>query len=358
MIPISVCIIGRNEEQHIDTCLSRLAKYPFEIVYVDTGSTDRTKELAAKYTSCIYDFAWCDDFSAARNYSLEKASNNYILVVDCDEYLETANLQELDELIQEFPLAVGQIVRKSPCYSGDAETAVTDYVERIFDRRYYHYTGIIHEQVTPRTGDSSKLTVYQAPLTFTHVGYFTNQEDREKKAKRNISLLEKELQKKPDDPYLYYQIGESYQLIGDYERAYQAYDKGFYLDVDETLPYVRDMITSYGHSMLETDRAQKALTLEGVYEYFQDYADFVYMMGNVYLTLRQNQKALDQFLHALELTDHLQDGTNSFLSLHNIGCIYEAYEYYDAAKEAYQKAADMGYAHSQERLTNLINRLA
>lgn len=357
MLPISVCIIGRNEEQHIDACLSRLANYPFEIVYVDTGSTDHTKEIAEKYTSSIFDFPWCDDFSAARNFSIEKASNNYILVVDCDEYLEDADLHALDELIQEFPLVVGQIVRNSPCYSGADETAVTDYVERIFDRRYYHYTGIIHEQVTPRTGDCSKLTVYQAPLTFTHVGYFTSQEDREKKAKRNITLLEKELESTPDDPYLYYQIGESYQLIGDHEHAFEAYDKGFYLDVDETLPYVRAMITSYGHSMLATGRAEKALTLEGVYEYFQDYADFVYMMGNVYLALRQNQKALNQFLHALELTDHLQDGTNSFLSLHNIGCIYEAYEYYDAAKEAYQKAAAMGYAHSQERLTNLINRL-
>ncbi|MDE7232425.1 MAG: glycosyltransferase family 2 protein, partial [Lachnospiraceae bacterium] len=87
MTPVSVCIIGKNEEKNIENCLAPLADCPFEIVYVDTGSTDRTKEIAANYTDKIYDFTWIDDFSAARNFALKKASNEYVLFLDCDEYL-------------------------------------------------------------------------------------------------------------------------------------------------------------------------------------------------------------------------------------------------------------------------------
>ena len=86
MLPISVCIIGKNEEKFLDGCLSHLTKYDFEIVFVDTGSTDKTKEIAYKYTDCVYDFEWIKDFSAARNFAATKATKDWILCVDCDEF--------------------------------------------------------------------------------------------------------------------------------------------------------------------------------------------------------------------------------------------------------------------------------
>lgn len=356
MIPISVCIIMKNEEKNIEACLEPLSKYPFELVLVDTGSTDKTKELASKYTDKIFDFEWCDDFSAARNYSLKKASNDWVLVVDCDEFLQTLRLEETYELMQEFPDAVGQIIRHSSCMSGDSKTAITDHVERLFNRKLYHYEGIIHEQVVAidANADHSLLTVFELPMYFEHVGYENTPEMMAQKANRNIQLLRKDLEAHPDDPYIYYQIGESYNLIGDFENAFFYYDKGLYFDVDEKLPYVRQMVTSYGYSMIETGRLEQALSLEGVYDAFSDYADFVCMMGNLYLKLMQNDKALEQFIHATKLTDHLTDGANSFIPLHNIGCIYEAYGYYPNAAACYKQAADLGYAHSSERLQNLI----
>ncbi len=70
MLPISVCIIAKNEEKHLDECLKRLELYHYEIVLVDTGSTDSTLEIAAKYTDRIYHFDWINDFSAAKNYAV------------------------------------------------------------------------------------------------------------------------------------------------------------------------------------------------------------------------------------------------------------------------------------------------
>ncbi len=106
-IPITVCIIARNEEEHIEQCLQHLKKYDWEIVVTDTGSTDRTKEIAAKYADRVLDFEWIDDFAAARNYCASFARNNWILVVDCDEYVMNADISALRILMQRHPRYVG-----------------------------------------------------------------------------------------------------------------------------------------------------------------------------------------------------------------------------------------------------------
>lgn len=91
MITISLCMIVRNEEAVLDRCLSTVADLMDEIIIVDTGSTDGTKEIAKKYTNQVYDFEWCDDFSAARNCAFSKATMEYIYAPDADEMLDEEN---------------------------------------------------------------------------------------------------------------------------------------------------------------------------------------------------------------------------------------------------------------------------
>lgn len=94
MIEISLCMIVRNEENSLPRCLSSAASFADEIVVVDTGSTDRTKEVAASFGAVIYDFTWIEDFSAARNFAFSKAAKDYILWLDADDYLKDKD-QEL-----------------------------------------------------------------------------------------------------------------------------------------------------------------------------------------------------------------------------------------------------------------------
>ncbi|MER2072437.1 MAG: glycosyltransferase family 2 protein, partial [Psychrobacillus sp.] len=85
MITISLCMIVKNEEEVIGRCLASVKDIVDEINIVDTGSTDQTKEIVKQYTNRIFDFKWIDDFAAARNYSFEQATKEYILWLDADD---------------------------------------------------------------------------------------------------------------------------------------------------------------------------------------------------------------------------------------------------------------------------------
>ena len=98
MATISLCMIVKNEESVLARCLDSIADLMDEIIIVDTGSTDHTKEIAANYTDKIFDFDWKSDFSAARNYSFSKATKDYIYTADADEVLDETNHERFARL--------------------------------------------------------------------------------------------------------------------------------------------------------------------------------------------------------------------------------------------------------------------
>ena len=97
---ISLCIIARNEESVLGRCLDSVADLVDEIILVDTGSTDRTKAAAAEYAAKIYDFPWCDDFSAARNFAVSQAVGDYWMWLDADDVIEGENHEKLRRILE------------------------------------------------------------------------------------------------------------------------------------------------------------------------------------------------------------------------------------------------------------------
>ena len=102
MIRISACVITKNEEKNIGRWLENMKKVADEIIVVDTGSTDGTVELARQGGAQIFHFAWCDDFSAAKNFAIEKAHGDWILFLDADEYFAPKSLPKVRPIIRKY----------------------------------------------------------------------------------------------------------------------------------------------------------------------------------------------------------------------------------------------------------------
>lgn len=337
---ISVCIITKNECENLDICLERLSHYPVEIVLVDTGSTDDTKKVAAKYTENIFDFVWCDDFSAARNFAISKATKDYILMIDTDEFVDQIDYDKVINLINLFPNYVGSIHRKNLYQSDGSDMVSNELIHRLFPKKLYHYTGTIHEQVTSLKGDGSYNEIFEAPIHITHIGYSGGKDLRRTKALRNLSLLLKELEKSPDDPYLLYQIGKSYFFIQDYTSAISYFEKAMELPLDTHLTYVRGMISTFGYSLIYTKQYTNALMLEGVYDDFCDDADYLFVLGLIYMHNARFEDAINSFTLATTIPTCDVEGVNSHLAYYNIGVILECLGDKTNAITYYKKCGD------------------
>ena len=350
MPTISVCIIAKNEERHIEECCKRLTPYGFEIVLVDTGSTDHTVELAKQYTDCIYHFDWCNDFSAAKNYAMKKASYDWILSIDCDEYIESINLSALAAHMKSQSEAAGRILIRNRFTEGGQTSYEQVRVSRFVNRHYYHFEGAVHEQLVPTSKTTAPAVkyVYNAPITVLHVGYDGSEEEMREKSKRNIALLEQELETQGADPYTYYQLGQSYRKLRDYEKAYYYFDLGLAMDVDPALDYVQTMVESYGYTLLDLNRYHDALNLLSVYDEFAKRADFVFLMGLIYMNNGLFDESVQEFTKATTIEEFAIDGVNSYKAFYNIGVIYECTGQIKKAKDAYRKCG--GYEPALKRL--------
>lgn len=150
MATISLCMIVKNEEDILSRCLDSIADLMDEIIIVDTGSTDNTKEIARKYTDKIYDFEWKDDFAAARNYAFSKATMEYIYSADADEVIDEENHARFS-LLKEVMLPEIEIVQMY--YTNQLEYNTTyNFDEELRPKLYkrireFTWTDAVHENV-------------------------------------------------------------------------------------------------------------------------------------------------------------------------------------------------------------------
>lgn len=348
MIPISVCIITKNEAGHLEKCLQALEPYPFEVVVVDTGSTDNSKEVAARYTDKVYDFVWVDDFSAAKNFAADHASHNMILSLDTDEFITRLDLEQLQTLIDQNPKAVGSIKLYNYFEGDTGKQCHICSVVRIYNRKYYRFQNPIHELLAPlgRTAYSH----YDAPVEADHVGYLGSGNQLAGKAKRNIEMLLKELDSNPNDPYLCFQIGQSYMQIRDQEKTLAYFRKAVEGRPDPEADYTRILIYNYGHLLLEQKMTAEASFLLSYYEYYSNNMNYLCLVGLYYLYQNQPIKALPEFVKALTAPE--RDAADSREPSYYIGYIYELFGKKDIARIHYQNCGD-DYAPAVEALKRL-----
>ncbi|WP_326910420.1 glycosyltransferase [Sedimentibacter sp. MB31-C6] len=303
---ISQCLIAKNEENNIEYCLNHLKDIVDEQIVVDTGSTDRTVEKAKKAGAKIFHFEWIDDFSAARNFALDKAKGDWIIFLDCDEYFSEESVKLIKECIIKYGEKKNVDGLTCELINIDSNNNILATVKnispRIFKRKdYIRYNKKIHEVLSnTRTSNANPLlSDVSKHLKIFHTGYDKEEVKNKNKNERNENLLKKELEENPEDCKLNLYLSKQLNMEGKYEEALnyslkslEYMDKSLIFDYYYTI-YSNIMINMIALSMPYIDI--KKIFDEAI-KNFPDYPDYYMHISTV--TLRENM--IDESIEYLE----------------------------------------------------------
>jgi GT2 family glycosyltransferase len=212
---ISLCMIVKNEEDTIGRCLESVKDLVDEINIVDTGSTDRTKEIVRQYTDRIFDFEWIDDFAAARNFAFQQATKNYILWLDADDVLLEEDRQKFMKLKEELDPTVDSVTMKYHlAIDASGNVSFSNRRNRLVKReRNFRWHGAVHEYLEVYGN------IYNSEIAITHMGENHDSD-------RNLKIYEKRLARgetfTPRDLFYYANELFDHQL---FEKAAEYYLK-------------------------------------------------------------------------------------------------------------------------------------
>ncbi|SDZ17843.1 glycosyltransferase family 2 protein [Thermoactinomyces sp. DSM 45892] len=189
MAKISLCMIVKNEEKNLANCLASVKDVVDEIVIVDTGSTDRTKEIARKWTDRVYDFEWIDDFSAARNESFRYATKDYIFWLDADDILESTEIEKFKHLKKSLLKEKIDVVYMKYFLPSDQVESHTTRIRMVKRDLSARWEGIVHEDI--RVLGNYRYTLSDVIVTHTK-DLNTPSEDR-RPSRRNLEIYEQNI---------------------------------------------------------------------------------------------------------------------------------------------------------------------
>lgn len=226
---VSLCMIVKNEAGTITTCINSVKHLVDEIIVVDTGSVDQTVKLAIAAGAKVIDFVWTGDFARARNFALEHATSDWIMVLDADEVLEPVNMANFNRLLCNQGVEGYFLNIKN--FLGTGREVTWDQVVRLFrNNPLYRFTGAIHEQVAPsilKANGGAGLET--APLVINHYGYLNARILEKDKFNRNTLIINRELKKRPNNPFLLYCLALEYYQRDEVGRGLDYLEKALVL---------------------------------------------------------------------------------------------------------------------------------
>jgi tetratricopeptide (TPR) repeat protein len=264
---LSFCIIVKNEAENLPRCLSSVRNVVDEMIVLDTGSSDRTIEIAESFGARVYAFEWCNDFSAARNESLKYAQGDWVLVLDADEVLVPEIVPILKSAIEQEDYLVFNLVRQE---IGAAQSPYS-LISRLFRRhpeiwftRPYH--AMIDDQVMTLLEREPHWKIGSIPeVAILHEGYQANVIAGRDKVNKARSTMEGFLATHPNDPYVCSKLGALYVQIGETAKGVELLERG--------LTTVQDASTKY---------------------------ELQYHLGSVYSELNDIDKAAQHYQEAIQ----------------------------------------------------------
>ena len=342
MRSVSLCMIVKDEEKVIGRCLESIKGIVDEIIVVDTGSSDKTVEIAQSYGAKLYYFQWNQNFSDARNFSISKATKEWILIIDADEYLRPGDEEKFITAVNDVKND-GYLVKTLNFNKEGSTQYIVNLNHRLIKNNgNYRFSGAIHENI--KCVDKNKQTgaIKVVDVGFFHTGYLAASRHEKDKKLRNIQILEKSLQNFPTDPLLLFSMGNEYAKT-DSEAAMVYYDKAY-----QQRPFKQ----GYGPKLVMfrimslIQLGDKPAILEAIQEgleIYPDFTDLMYYRGMQYQSSGLILKAIESFQKCAEMgrpRDLLQCQPNLYTFAPDlaIGDIYFEQQCYEQAMTHYEKA--------------------
>jgi tetratricopeptide (TPR) repeat protein len=373
---LSLCMIVKNEANNLPRCLSSAKPYVDEIIVVDTGSADNTIQIAEQYGAEISHFSWCNDFAAARNYSISKATGDWILVLDADEELVVSSKTTFNRLGTEPEVFLYALVRVEAADDCDLSEL---FVDRLFrNLPGMVYVGGFHENIRPPQEYIGKSWIEHLPeLQIRHYGY--DAAGLLDKARRNILILEEMRQQQGLDLRLLFTLATMYEKVGEQGQSLICQQEAFEQifpdlisgDFSETIRTgsVAGLLYTCGLYFLEhQDYETLQLICQRGLAWFPSYPPLSYLAGLTLSDLGFALGATAYFQYCLHLGrsgsyfkgEPFNAGFVTSYAAYSLGCAYTELQNCSAAKDAMllTLSFDPSHAGAQEALEDLERRLS
>lgn len=310
-VRLSQCLIVKDEEKNIEQALSWGKGIVYEQIVVDTGSTDRTVELAESMGAKVYHFQWIDDFAAAKNFAISKASGDWIAFLDADEYFlpeDTANLMPLLNELNKTPYHVMltswlHLNRSGKIFAGGSQARIFRHIPGL------QYRNRIHEELALNGMGVIGYTVDATQeLAIYHTGYATDVAEDKQKGARNARLILMELEDHPDNYEMMGYLADAYYSEGeDLDKAEEWYRKSIDLLPDQVDEYDIRTASTFWKLMTILQRGGEEEPLMKVYEqairFLPKESDFDYIAGRFYTERKDFRKGAYHLGRALEILE-------------------------------------------------------
>ena len=326
-VRISQCMIVKNEEANIERALTWGKGIVSEQIVVDTGSTDRTMEIARQMGAIVYEFPWLDDFSAAKNFAISKARYEWVAFLDADEYLAPGDGGKVRDYIETLQNTEAESLLTS-CVNLDDEGNVMNVgtQTRIF-KRHLRYEGRIHEHLTSTRNRLLQIADVTEDVTIYHTGYGAREESG--KSGRNLKLILLELEERPDSYEMWGYLGQEYMARADWSAAGTALRKAVSL-IPEKGKGVYDITLSVTClRLLDTliHQGAKEADLMEVYrraiEWWPEEADYDYLLARRFCVLGDWEKGERHLRRGLEILEAYGTACKSMVLSGEIRRAYE-----------------------------------
>lgn len=354
---LSLCMIVRNEADCIARCLDSAKPLVDEMIVVDTGSTDGSDTLCKSKGAKVLQFPWNNDFSEARNFSLDQASGDWILWLDADEKIEGTRDQLLKLMSSEdydlyaFRLHnyFGERAQSSQIISMAHPRLFRNGIGFRFRNRIHESLNV--EEVLP--GEENKKRIGNANVAIWHYGYLDEYVKRKGKSRRNVALLKEELARNENDQWLHYHLASEYYRSKEYELSFHHVNRSIvlFLLANLTPPSLLyklkySIMLSVGSFKGAYPAIEKAISL------YPDYVDLIFYKALILLYLDKPLEAIHTLDRCLEIGDdnikHLtQKGLGSYHAWYYKGQCYEKLNHEEKAISCYRQALEMNPAHKE-----------